>query len=102
MTRTCAAISEADAASAMAVAREAIARGAECLEFRFDHMPILPDDLSPFQQLEVRRIATLREREQGGEWEGTNEKKWEFLWRAARAGFDIDLELGHPLVHRAH
>ncbi len=42
------------------------------------------------------------EREQGGEWEGTNEKKWEFLWRAARAGFDIDLELGHPLVHRAH
>lgn len=102
MTRTCAAISEADAASALAVAREAIARGAECLEFRFDRMPILPDDLTPFQQLEVRRIATLREREQGGEWEGTNEKKWEFLWRAARAGFDIDLELGHPLVNRAH
>ena len=43
MTRTCAAISEADAASALAVAREAIARGAECLEFRFDRMPILPD-----------------------------------------------------------
>jgi shikimate dehydrogenase/3-dehydroquinate dehydratase type I len=102
MTRTCAAISEADAASAIAVAREAIARGAECLEFRFDRMPLLPDDLTPFQQLEVRRIATLREREQGGEWEGTNEKKWEFLWRAARAGFDIDLELGHPLVNRVH
>ena len=102
MTRICVAISEADAASAIAVAREAIARGAECLEFRFDHMPMLPDDLTPFQQLEVRRIATLREREQGGEWEGTNEKKWEFLWRAARAGFDIDLELGHPLVNRAH
>jgi 3-dehydroquinate dehydratase-1/3-dehydroquinate dehydratase/shikimate dehydrogenase len=102
MTRTCAAISEADAASALAVAREAIARGAECLEFRFDRMPILPDDLTPFQQLEVRRIATLREREQGGEWEGTNEKKWEFLWRAAKAGFDIDLELGHALVNRAH
>ncbi len=102
MTRICVAISEADAASAIAVAREAIARGAECLEFRFDHMPMLPDDLTPFQQLEVRRIATLREREQGGEWEGTNEKKWEFLWRAARAGFDIDLELGHPLVNRTH
>ena len=102
MTRTCVAISEADAASALAVAREAIARGAECLEFRFDAMPLLPDDLTPFQQLEVRRIATLREREQGGEWEGTNEKKWEFLWRAAKAGFDVDLELGHPLVHRAH
>lgn len=102
MTRICVAISEADAASAIAVAREAIARGAETLEFRFDHMPVLPDDLNPFQQLEVRRIATLREREQGGEWEGTNEKKWEFLWRAARAGFDIDLELGHPLVHRSH
>lgn len=102
MTRICVAISEADTTSAMAVAREAIAKGAECLEFRFDRMPLLPDDLSPFQQLEVRRIATLREREQGGEWEGTNEKKWEFLWRAARAGFDIDLELGHPLVHRSH
>lgn len=102
MTRICVAISEADAASAIAVAREAIARGVECLEFRFDHMPMLPDDLTPFQQLEVRRIATLREREQGGEWEGTNEKKWEFLWRAARAGFDIDLELGHPLVNRTH
>jgi len=84
------------------VAREAIARGAECLEFRFDLMPLLPDDLGSFQKLEVRRIATLRERAQGGEWEGTIEKKWEFLWRAAKAGFDIDLELGHPLVQRAH
>lgn len=102
MTRTCAAISEADAASALAVAKEAMARGAECLEFRFDAMSTLPEDLTPFQQLEVRKIATLRERDQGGGWEGTEERKWEFLSRAAKAGFDIDLELGHPLVGRAH
>jgi len=102
MTRTCVAISEADAASALAVAREALARGAECLELRFDAMAELPGDLTPFSQLEVRKIATLREREQGGGWEGTTEAKWEFLRRAAKAGFDIDLELGHPLVSRAH
>ncbi len=102
MTRICVAISEADAASALAVAKEAIARGAECLEFRFDAMTELPDDLSPFNELAVRRVATVREREQGGGWEGTIEKKWEFLWRAAQSGFDVDLEFGHPLIRRAH
>ncbi|MCG7844346.1 MAG: shikimate dehydrogenase [Methanomassiliicoccales archaeon] len=102
MTRICVAISEADEASALAVAKEAIAKGAECLEFRFDAMEHLPDDLAPFMELPGRRIATVREREQGGGWEGTIEKKWEFLWRAAQAGFDVDLEFGHPLVRRAH
>ena len=102
MTRTCVAISEADAASALAVAQDALARGAECLEFRFDAMQTLPDDLSAFASLDVRRIATLREKDQGGAWDGPMEKKWEFLWRAAEAGFDIDLELGHPLISRTH
>ncbi|MCX6650691.1 MAG: shikimate dehydrogenase [Methanomassiliicoccales archaeon] len=102
MTRICVAISEADATSALAVAKDAVSRGAECLEFRFDAMPVLPDDLAPFQELDVRRIATLREKDQGGAWEGPLEKKWEFLWRAAHAGFDVDLEFGHPLVMRAH
>jgi shikimate dehydrogenase/3-dehydroquinate dehydratase type I len=102
MTRICVAIAEADAASALTVAKEAVARGAEVLEFRFDAMPTLPDDLSIFQELEVRRIATLREKEQGGGWEGPLEKKWEFLWRASHAGFDIDLEFGHPLIARSH
>lgn len=102
MTRICVAISEADAASALAVAKEAIAKGAQCLEFRFDAMTELPDDLTPFIELTGRRIATVREREQGGGWEGTHEKKWEFLWRAAQAGFDVDLEFGHSLLARAH
>jgi len=102
MTRTCASISEADQASALAVAREAIARGAECLEFRFDAMAQLPDDLTPFTELPGRRIATLREKDQGGNWQGSMEKKWEFLYRAAKAGFDVDLELGSPLISRCH
>lgn len=102
MTRTCVAISEVDVTSALAVAQEALAKGAECLEFRFDAMTSLPDDLSAFGSMEVRRIATLREKDQGGAWDGPMEKKWEFLWRAAEAGFDIDLELGHPLIARAH
>lgn len=102
MTRICVAISEVDAASALAVAKDTITRGAESLEFRFDAMPVLPDDLTPFKELTVRRIATLREKDQGGAWEGNIEKKWEFLWRAAEAGFDVDLEFGHPLIARAH
>ncbi|MFP4170206.1 MAG: shikimate dehydrogenase [Methanomassiliicoccales archaeon] len=64
---------------------------AELVEIRFDRMAHLPEDLSPFQGLEVPIIATLRTAAQGGSFQGDRDRK-EFFQKAARVFDHLDLE----------
>jgi 3-dehydroquinate dehydratase type I len=97
--RTCVAVAEKDIGSALAACRSAKERGADLLEVRFDRMDHLPANLSPFKEIDLPKIATLRSVAQGGGYSGADEVKAEFLVRAVQAGFDhIDIELDSPLL----
>jgi 3-dehydroquinate dehydratase/shikimate dehydrogenase len=75
-------------------AERALARGADTVEVRADFL----DDPSPegaASALPGRSIYTLRTRDQGGRWEGTEARRVELLRRAFRAGFGfVDVEAG--------
>ncbi|MBY0586451.1 shikimate dehydrogenase [bacterium] len=72
---------------------EAVARGAKLLELRLDflrHEPRLGEIL---KRKKVPVIATLRRKEDGGIWNGTEEKRQQLLRAAVALGFDyVDLE----------
>ncbi|HUV24453.1 MAG TPA: shikimate dehydrogenase [Methanomassiliicoccales archaeon] len=94
----CASIFEADIEAAIRAAREAERRRADLIEIRFDLMEHIPEDLSPFEELEVPTIATLRTEDQGGRFSGTTEQRLAFFKRAAEHFDLIDLELGSGII----
>jgi 3-dehydroquinate dehydratase/shikimate dehydrogenase len=75
-------------------AERARARGADAVEVRADFL----DDPSPEGAAAAvggRSVYTLRTRDQGGRWEGTEARRVELLRRAFRAGFAfVDAEAG--------
>jgi len=88
--------------STLAACREAVEKGADMIEVRFDRMAALPEDLTPFKAFEKPMVATLRTSRQGGGYSGPDAVKLSFLKEAARAGFQyIDLELDFPLLTKA-
>lgn len=67
--------------------------GARMMEIRLDYLGKEPK----FQEILRRRrcplIATVRRREDGGQWAGTEERRLQFLRGAIAAGFDfVDIE----------
>jgi shikimate dehydrogenase/3-dehydroquinate dehydratase type I len=94
----CASIVEMDPQAAIRAAIEACDRGANLVEIRFDVMPRLPHDLSPFSELPITSIATLRTREQGGSFSGSEEERLNFF-QSAVDHFDlVDVELGSEIL----
>ncbi|HOQ26848.1 MAG TPA: type I 3-dehydroquinate dehydratase, partial [Methanomassiliicoccaceae archaeon] len=85
-----------EAAAAVSVAQE---KGADLVEVRFDLMSSPPTDLAPLKTAPLPKMATLRSKAHGGEWEGKDEDRLRLYRRAARAGFSlIDLEIDSPLL----
>jgi shikimate dehydrogenase/3-dehydroquinate dehydratase type I len=94
----CASIVEADIEAAIRAAKEAERRRADLVEIRFDLMDSISEDLSPFEELGVPTIATLRIEEQGGRFTGTPEQRLAFFERAVEHFDLIDLELGSQIL----
>jgi shikimate dehydrogenase/3-dehydroquinate dehydratase type I len=94
----CASIVEADIEAAIRAAREAERQRADLVEIRFDLMDSISEDLSPFEELGVPTIATLRTEEQGGRFTGTMEQRLAFFERAVEHFDLIDLELGSQIL----
>lgn len=95
----CVSVSEASLDEAVQAVRAAQQGGADMVEVRFDRMAKLPEDLTPLKDAAPVRIATLRAKGHGGEWEGEDGAKLRFLRRAVRAGFEVvDLEDDSPLL----
>lgn len=84
MTVNCAVIVAKDEEEARTLAKEAILKGAEALEFRLDAFSVIPDDLS-FFMCGVSTIATLRS--------PLDEERKEIFLRALTSGAKyIDIE----------
>ena len=90
----CVSIVEPTLPKAIDTCREAVMNGADLIEVRFDLMDHLPEDLSPFSEIDVRTIATLRSEGQGGGFQGTPEEQSEFLGRASQYFDMVDIEMG--------
>ncbi len=85
-----------EAAEAVAAAQE---KGADLAEVRFDLLTEPPSDLTPFKNVPLPMMATLRSKAHGGQWEGEDKAKLQLYRRAIRAGFKlIDLEDDSPLI----
>ena len=94
----CVSIVEADIDAAIRAARKAESQRADLVEIRFDMMDSIPEDLSPFGELGVPAIATLRTVDQGGRFDGTEESRLAFFKNAV-GHFDlIDLEIGTRMI----
>lgn len=79
-----------EAAAAVSAAR---AKGADLAEVRFDLLTEPPSDLTPLRDVSLPKMATLRSKTHGGQWEGGDKAKLQLYRRAVRAGFKlIDLE----------
>ncbi|MCU0861081.1 MAG: shikimate dehydrogenase [Methanomassiliicoccales archaeon] len=99
--RICVSIVEESVEGAARAVAEAKDGGADLVEVRFDLMPSLPTDLSPFKALDIPKIATLRTASQGGRFSGTERARLGLYQSCLRSGFDmVDLELGSPLLER--
>lgn len=96
----CASIVETDPEVAIKAAMEADNRGADLVEIRFDVMEHIPDDLSPFTELAISAIATLRTREQGGFFSGSEEERLSFFERAMDHFDLVDIELGSEILDK--
>ncbi|MEA5037046.1 Shikimate dehydrogenase (NADP(+)) [bioreactor metagenome] len=84
MTVNCAVIVAKDEGEARTLAKEAVRKGAQALEFRLDSFPVIPDDLS-FFACGVPSIATFRS--------PLDEERKEIFLRALASGATyIDIE----------
>ncbi len=84
MTANCAVIVAKDEDGARVLAKEAVAKGAQALEFRLDAFPVIPRDLS-FFAVGVPSIATFRS-------PSDEERKGTFLCALASGAKYIDIE----------
>ena len=99
MMHVCVSVAEATLGEVVKAIQSAQQMGADLAEVRFDRMERLPEDLSPLKNIDIPKIATLRSKTHGGEWDGGVEAKVRFLRRAIRAGFElIDIEDDSPLM----
>ncbi len=100
--KACVAVAEKDVNEAVRSCLAAQERGADLVEVRFDLMDRLPEDLAPFKQVKVPKIATLRTADQGGRCALDDEARLRFFRRVVRGGFEhIDLEVSSSLMRRA-
>jgi len=88
----CASLTDVDSKSSLVSCSLAKSLGADMVEIRFDFQKnICPDD---YIDVPIPKIATLRERAEGGLFTGTKEEKMLILSSAVDSGFDyIDIEL---------
>lgn len=96
MTKLCVVIAEGDIRSAISAGREALAKGADLLELRADHLPEDQlKDVSLFSRvLGHRSIATLRSKSEGGLSLMDQEERFRKLRSFAILGFRfVDVEL---------
>ena len=71
----------------------AVKRGAKLLELRLDFLKSEPRFGSILRKRRCPLIATIRRREEGGKWSGSEERRLQLLRAAIAEGFDyVDLE----------
>jgi len=98
--RTCVSVVERSLQGALSACEKAVERGADLVEIRFDLMDAVPLDLSGFRKIGVPKIATLRRRGQGGDYEGEDADRLSFFIKTVQTGFEfIDLEHDSVLLH---
>ncbi len=91
--RICTSIAESETENVLRYSQRAEELGTDLIEIRFDYMKELPEDMEVFDEIEVPMIATLRTKEQGGEYSRDKTLIRGFLLLAALEGFsylDID------------
>ena len=90
--KICASLTNSDLESSLLSCSLAESQGADMVEIRFDFQKsICPDD---YTDVNIPKIATLRDAFEGGLFTGTKEEKMKILSSAADSGFDyIDIEL---------
>jgi shikimate dehydrogenase/3-dehydroquinate dehydratase type I len=90
--KVCTSLTDADSKSSIRSCALAKLQGTDIVEIRFDFQKnICPND---YIDVTIPKIATLRERSEGGLFTGTREEKVKLLSSAIDSGFDyIDIEL---------
>src|SRR5262245_26679199 len=93
LDRVCVVIGRTRHRMVAAEIQEAARRGAKMLEIRLDFIPRAPDFRRIVAAKPCPLVATLRRREDGGRWSGTEDERQMLLRQCVVGGFDwVDLE----------
>jgi 3-dehydroquinate dehydratase/shikimate dehydrogenase len=93
LDRVCVVIGRTRHRMVAAEVQEAAKRGATMLEVRLDYIPRAPDFRRIVAAKPCPMVATLRRREDGGRWAGTEDERRMLLRQCIVGGFDwVDLE----------
>ena len=93
LDRVCVVIGRTRHRMVAAEIQEAARRGAKMLEIRLDYIPRAPDFRRIIAAKPCPMVATLRRREDGGRWAGTEDERRMLIRQCIVGGFDwIDLE----------
>ncbi|MBX9652665.1 shikimate dehydrogenase [bacterium] len=89
----CAIVARQRHESLLAEMKTAVKRGAQLLELRLDFLKSEPRFGMILAKRKCPLIATIRRREEGGKWAGSEERRLQLLRAAIAEGFDyVDLE----------